>query len=145
MKSAFLYGQLKEEVYMQPPSEFSDGDKVWKLNRCLYGLKQSANQWYALFARFLATKGFTASTFDRCMFIHAKHDGYISLYVDDIAIYSADNPYLKSLIKDMKTAFEITDRWGSFIPTRPTHHIYIYTRPLASYPRTLHRYCPNTI
>ena len=109
VKSAFLYGELKEEVYMRPPSGFSDGDKVWKLNRCLYGLKQSANEWYALFARFLTTKGFTASTFDPCMFVHAKHDCYISLYVDDIAIYSADNPYLKSLIKDLKTAFEITD------------------------------------
>jgi len=87
VKSAFLYRELKEEVYMQPPSGFSDGDKVWKLNRCLYGLKQSANEWYAPFARFLTTTGFTAVTFDPCMFVHAKHNCYISLYVDDIAIY----------------------------------------------------------
>ena len=44
VKSAFLYGELKEEVYMRPLPGFSDGDKVWKLNRCLYGLKQSANE-----------------------------------------------------------------------------------------------------
>ena len=44
VKSAFLYGKLKEEVYMRPPPGFSDGDKVWKLNRCIHGLKQSANE-----------------------------------------------------------------------------------------------------
>jgi len=43
------------------------------------------------------------------MFVQAKYDCYISLYVDDIPIYSGDNTNLKSLIKDRKTAFEITD------------------------------------
>jgi len=60
VKSAFLYGKLKEEVYLRPPPGFSDGDKVWKLNGCIYGLKQSANEWYALFAKFLTSKDFTA-------------------------------------------------------------------------------------
>jgi len=63
LKSAFLYGELQEEVYMLPPSGFSDGDKVWKLKRCLNELKQSANEWYALFTRFLTTNRFTASNF----------------------------------------------------------------------------------
>jgi len=43
------------------------------------------------------------------MFIHNKFECYISLYVDDIAIYSADTPHLTTLIKDLKTAFEISD------------------------------------
>ena len=97
VKSAFLYGKLKE-VYMRPPSGFSDGDKVWKLNRCIYGLKQLANEWYTLFAKFLISKNFTASHQDPCMFIHNEYECYISLYVDDIAIYSADTPHLTALI-----------------------------------------------
>jgi len=109
VKSAFLYGKLKEEVYMRPPPGFSDGDKVWKLNRCIDGLKQSANEWYALFAKFLTSKDFTASHQDPCMFIHNKFDCYISLYMNDIAIYSADTPHLTTLIKGLKTAFEILD------------------------------------
>jgi len=39
LKSAFLFGKLKNEVYMRPPPGFSDGDNSWKLNRCIYELK----------------------------------------------------------------------------------------------------------
>jgi len=67
------------------------------------------NEWYARFAKFLTSKDFTASHQDPCMFIHNKFDCYISLYVDHIAIYSADTPHLTTLIKDLKTAFEISD------------------------------------
>ena len=50
------------------------------------------------------------------MFIHKRFNCYISLYVDDIAIYSADTPHLNTLIKDLKTTFEITDlREASFL------------------------------
>jgi len=61
VNSAFLYRKLQDEVDMRPPRGFSDRDKVWKLNRCIYGLKQSANKWYALFAKFLTSKDFTTS------------------------------------------------------------------------------------
>jgi len=94
---------------MRLPPGFSDGDKVWKLNGCIYGLKQSANKWYALFARFLTSTDFTASYQDPCMFIHTKFECYISLYVDDLAIYSAITPHLTTLIKDLKKALEISD------------------------------------
>jgi len=96
---------------------FSEGDKVWKLNRCIYGLKHSANEGYAIFAKLLTSKDFTVSHQDPCMFIHNKFECYISLYVDDIAIYSADTPHLTTLIKDLQTAYEISDlRDGSFPP-----------------------------
>ena len=105
----FPLWKIEEEVYLQPPLGYSDGDKVWKLNRCIYELKQSPNEWYALFAKFLTSKDFTASHQDPCMFIHNKFNCYISLYVDDIAIYSAGTSHLTTLIKDLKTAFEISD------------------------------------
>jgi len=57
----------------------------------------------------LTSKDFTASHQDPCMFIHNKFECYISLYMDDIGIYSADTPHLTTLIKDLKTAFEISD------------------------------------
>ena len=43
------------------------------------------------------------------MFVHTKHDIYISVYVDDIAIHAGDTPHATTLIEDLKTAFEITD------------------------------------
>jgi len=72
------------------------------------------------------------------MFIHNKFDCYISLYVDDIAIYSADTLHLNTLINDLKTAFEISDLGeasfllGLHIKYTPigitlTHELYIGT------------------
>jgi len=75
----------------------------------IYGLKQSGHKWYALCAKFLTSKDFTASYQDPCMFIHNRFDCYISLYIDGIAIYSAGTSHLTTLIKDLKTAFEIWD------------------------------------
>ena len=94
---------------MRPPPGFRDRDKVWKLNRCIYGLKQFANEWYALFTKFLTFKDFTASHQEPCMFIYNEIDCHISLYVDDIAIYSANTLHLTTLAKALKTAFEISD------------------------------------
>ena len=94
---------------MRPSPGLSDGDKVWKLNRCIYGLKQSVNELYGLFAIFLTSKDFTTLHQDPCIFIHNKFESFISLYVDDIAIFSTDSPHLTTLIKDLKTAFEISD------------------------------------
>ena len=94
---------------MRLPPGFRDGDKVSKLNRCIYGLKQSANEWSSLFPKFLTSKDFTTSNQDPCIFIHNEFDCYISLYVDDIAIYLAGTPHLTTLIKDLKLAFEISD------------------------------------
>jgi len=66
-------------------------------------------EWNALFAKSQTSKSFTASHQDPCMFIHNKYDCYISLYVNDIAIYSADTPNLANLIKDLKMPFDISD------------------------------------
>ena len=96
-------------IFLADAPGFGDGDKVWKLNRCIYGLKQSANEWYALFDKFLTSNNFTASHQDPCMFIHNKYNCYISLYVDNIAIYSADTHHLTAHIQDLKMAFEISD------------------------------------
>ena len=47
VKSAFLYGDLKEEIYMELPEGHRQAGKVARLNKCLYGLKQSSREWYA--------------------------------------------------------------------------------------------------
>jgi len=94
---------------MRPLLWFIDRDKVCKLNRCIYGLKQSANQWYTLFAQFLTSKDFTASHEDHCLFINNKFKWYILLYSYDIAMYSADTPHQTTVIQDLTMAFQISD------------------------------------
>jgi hypothetical protein len=109
VKSAFLYGELLEEVYMRPLPGYENGDSVWKLNKSLYGLKQSAREWYAKISCTLLAKGFQTSTFDPCVFVHHKNNIYISIYVNDIALYGAPSSFVDNLIEQLKSEFEITD------------------------------------
>nr|GFD20470.1 Gag-Pol polyprotein [Tanacetum cinerariifolium] len=62
VKITFLYGPLKEEVYINQPDGFVDPyhpDKVYRLKKALYGLKQAPRAWYDELSKFLLSKGFT--------------------------------------------------------------------------------------
>nr|GEW53921.1 Gag-Pol polyprotein [Tanacetum cinerariifolium] len=62
IKTTFLYGPLKEEVYINQPDGFVDPyhpDKVYRLNKALYGLKQAPRAWYDELSTFLVSKGFS--------------------------------------------------------------------------------------
>nr|GFB51403.1 hypothetical protein [Tanacetum cinerariifolium]GFB51458.1 hypothetical protein [Tanacetum cinerariifolium] len=62
IKTAFLYGPLKEEVYVNQPYGFVDPyhpDQVYRLKKALYGLKQAPRAWYDELSKFLLSKGFT--------------------------------------------------------------------------------------
>nr|GFA84169.1 retrovirus-related Pol polyprotein from transposon TNT 1-94 [Tanacetum cinerariifolium] len=62
VKTAFLNGPLKEEVYVAQPDGFVDPDhpeKVYRLRKALYGLKQTPRAWYDKLSKFLTSKGFT--------------------------------------------------------------------------------------
>nr|GEU81419.1 putative ribonuclease H-like domain-containing protein [Tanacetum cinerariifolium] len=89
VKSAFLYGTIKEEVYVCQPLGFEDPDyldKVYKVVKALYGLHQAPSAWYETFANYLLENGFQRGKIDKTLFIK-KQKGDILLvqaYVDDI-------------------------------------------------------------
>ena len=121
VKSAFLYGILPESqlVYMELPPGYRIPGYGAKLKKCLYGLKQSPREWYRRLSTFLEGCGFTATTFDPCVFVgnvrtldpSADTDAkmYISVYVDDIVLFGPDCPQANLLIDKLKAEFEITD------------------------------------
>ena len=95
VKSAFLNGDLTEEIYMKCPPGFDPKDgTVWKLNKSLYGLKQSSRQWYKRLLRELHDLGFTRSHHDHAIFFKREGDKYIicAVYVDDMLIAGNDIP-----------------------------------------------------
>lgn len=74
---AFLYGELKETIYLSQPEGFVDKDHpthVWKLNLSLYGLKQSARQWYQCLGDQLRTMGFQTTTVDPSLNVLKKEE-----------------------------------------------------------------------
>nr|GFC70112.1 retrovirus-related Pol polyprotein from transposon TNT 1-94 [Tanacetum cinerariifolium] len=113
VKTAFLYGPLKEEVYVNQPAGFVDPyhpDKVYRLKKALYGLKQAPRAWYDELSNFLVSKGFSKGSIDPTLFI-TKHRGdilLVQIYVDDI-IFGSTNPNLsKRFEKLMHSKFEMS-------------------------------------
>nr|GFA83946.1 hypothetical protein [Tanacetum cinerariifolium] len=113
IKTTFLYGPLKEEVYVNQPDGFVDPyhlDKVYRLKKALYGLKQAPRAWYDELSNFLVSKGFSKGFIDPTLFI-SKHGGdifLVQIYVDDI-IFGSTNPKLsKQFEKLMHGKFEIS-------------------------------------
>ncbi|KAG8490975.1 hypothetical protein CXB51_014094 [Gossypium anomalum] len=96
VKTAFLHGELEEDIYMQQPEGFIVSEKedyVFLLRKSLYGLKQSPRQWYKRFDSFMTSHDFKRSSLDSCVYFKKNSDGsfvYLLLYVDDILIAAKD-------------------------------------------------------
>ncbi|GJW18590.1 putative ribonuclease H-like domain-containing protein [Tanacetum coccineum] len=89
VKSAFLYGKIEEEVYVYQPPGFEDPEfpnRVYKVEKALYGLHQASRAWYETLSTYLLKNGFQRGTIDKTMFIkRIKGDILlVQLYVDDI-------------------------------------------------------------
>nr|GFB36460.1 hypothetical protein [Tanacetum cinerariifolium] len=113
VKTTFLYGPLKEEVYVNQPDGFVDPyhpDKVYRLKKALYGLKQAPREWYDELSNFLVSKEFSKGSIDPTLFI-TKHEEDILLmqiYVDDIIFGSTNPKLLKQFEKLMHSKFEMS-------------------------------------
>lgn len=81
--TAFLNGELKEEVYIKPPDGVQVGQgKVLKLNKALYGLREAPKCWNDRFHDFIIKQGFEQSKHDFCLY--TKKDEWLLIWVDDI-------------------------------------------------------------
>ncbi|CAJ2646885.1 unnamed protein product [Trifolium pratense] len=95
VKNAFLNGDLEEEVYMDIPPGFEDkfGSNVCKLNKSLYGLKQSPRAWFEKFTYSMKKQGYIQGQADHTLFTKFSQDGKIAVlivYVDDIVLTGDD-------------------------------------------------------
>ena len=88
--TAFLNGQLEEEMYMEQPDGYIESGKenlVCKLNKSLYGLKQSPRCWNTAFKTYMKTIHFKPSTADPCVYVRSDEDmTFVAVYVDDLII-----------------------------------------------------------
>ena len=110
VKTAFLYGTLKEEIYMRLPEGYRTEGKVARFYKCIYGLKQSAREWYECLSTLLQQIGFISSEFDPCVFIPTANSTFISAYVDDLGIFGPTNsPFIKVVKDKLSTRFKCKD------------------------------------
>nr|GEU53170.1 putative ribonuclease H-like domain-containing protein [Tanacetum cinerariifolium] len=95
VKSAFLYGTIEEEVYVCQPPGFEDpyfSNKVYKVEKALYGLHQAFKAWYETLSTYLLENGFRRGTIDKTLFIKKDRGDIllVQVYVGDI-IFGSKN------------------------------------------------------
>nr|GEW26490.1 retrovirus-related Pol polyprotein from transposon TNT 1-94 [Tanacetum cinerariifolium] len=101
VKTAFLNGNLREEVYVSHPDGFVDQDNpnhVYKLKKAIYGLKQPPRAWYDMLSSFLISQDFSKGLVDPTLFIRRNGNDLllVQIYVNDI-IFAASTPELCDL------------------------------------------------
>jgi hypothetical protein len=112
VKTAFLNGNLEEEVYMKQPEGFNDdSQKACKLRKSIYGLKQASRQWYIKFHKVITSYGFIENFVDQCIYLKVSGSKVVSLvlYVDDILLASSDLGLLHETKQFLSQNFEMKD------------------------------------
>nr|GFB73620.1 retrovirus-related Pol polyprotein from transposon TNT 1-94 [Tanacetum cinerariifolium] len=105
VKTAFLNGNLREEVYVSQPNGFVDQDNpnhVYKIEKALYGLKQAPRAWYDMLSPFLISQDFSKGSMDPTLFIRRNSNDLllVQIYVDDI-IFAASTLELCDLFANL--------------------------------------------
>ncbi|GJW95411.1 zinc finger, CCHC-type containing protein, partial [Tanacetum coccineum] len=115
VKTAFLNGDLEEEVYMKQLEGFvmpGNEHKVCKLVKSLYGLKQVPKQWHQKFDEVVLLSGFLLNQADKCVYNKFDNSGkgvIICLYVDDMLIFGTDQNQVDKTKKFLSSKFSMKD------------------------------------
>ena len=115
VKTAFLNGDLDEEIYMKQPEGFvmpGHENKVCKLKKSLYGLKQAPKQWHQKFDDVVLSNGFSLNQADKCVYSKFDASGkgvIICLYVDDMLIFGTDQDQVDKTKEFLSSSFDMKD------------------------------------
>ncbi|GJS69647.1 putative ribonuclease H-like domain-containing protein [Tanacetum coccineum] len=113
VKSAFLYGEIDEEVYVTQPKGFEDPfypKHVYRVVKALYGLHQAPRAWYARLSTFLLKHNYRRGTIDKTLFIkkNSRDIILVQVYVDDIIFGSTNQTWCDEFEVLMKGEFEMS-------------------------------------
>ncbi|GJS51122.1 putative ribonuclease H-like domain-containing protein [Tanacetum coccineum] len=113
VKTAFLNGDLQEEVFVSQPEGFEDQDNpthVYRLKKALYGLKQAPRAWYDTLSKFLLANNFFKGAVDLTLFTRksGKHILLVQIYVDDIIFASTDHNACNTFSNEMSSKFQMS-------------------------------------
>ncbi|GJV44155.1 putative ribonuclease H-like domain-containing protein [Tanacetum coccineum] len=104
VKCDFLYGRIKEEVYVCQPPGFEDPhfpDKVYKVEKALYGLHQALRAWYETLSTYLLDNGFHRGQIDKTLFIKRHKDNILLVQVQQKSdgIFISQDKYVAEILK----------------------------------------------
>lgn len=114
VKSAFLHGDLSEDVYVEQPKGFEsnkENEKVCKLKKALYGLRQAPRAWYSMIEGYFVREGFKKCYCEHTLFVKTEGENclIVNLYVDDLIYTSNSDVMIEKFKASMKEEFSMTD------------------------------------
>jgi hypothetical protein len=115
VKTAFLQGDLDEEICMEQPEGFVQNRNkkfVCRLKKSLYGMRQSPRQWYKKFDSFMMSQNYTRSEYDHCVYFKKLNNGIfiiLVLYVDDMILASKSIMKINRLKAEMARMYDMKD------------------------------------
>lgn len=122
VKTAYLYGELKETVYLELPPGFEDRfgkEKVCNLKKSLYGLPQSGRIWFCKLKEVLIKNNLKQLASENCIFTNSNETCFLvfSFYVDEFTILDDDNQTCEKILNSLRKEFEIreTTQFKSFL------------------------------
>ena len=111
---AFTNSDIDVEIYMHQPQGFRQGGKVvCKLNKSLYGLKQSPQLWGEMLAKALSSLGFVKTYSDASLFVYDQDSikVFVPMFVDDITLTSKSKEKLDELVVELGEHLKLRDPW----------------------------------
>ena len=113
VKTAFLHGDLEQEVFLKQPPGFEDKefpDHVYRLDKAVYGLKQAHRAWYDTLTEYLLHQGYRRGAIDNTLFIKESCPDIVhaQVYVDDIIFGSTNADLSKEFKNVMANKFEMS-------------------------------------
>ncbi|GAU50271.1 hypothetical protein TSUD_131240 [Trifolium subterraneum] len=113
VKSSFLHGDLEEDIYVEQPLGYQQGNKskVYKLRKALYGLKQAPRAWYSKIEAHFLYEGFKKCPVEHTLFVkHVDQNTLIvSVYVDDLIVTGNNMNLINEFKVSMKRQFAMSD------------------------------------
>ena len=108
--TAYLQGDVEEELYLEQPQGFSDDtDKVCRLRKAIYGLKQAGRAWNKKLDAELKDMNLRQSAMDSCIYFNSDYSIIIAIYVDDFLIIYNDDRKLDALKEMLSNVFNMKD------------------------------------
>lgn len=108
--TAFLQGDLNEEIFMRQPEHYDDGTgRVCRLNRSIYGLKQAGRQWNLKLDDALQKFGLKKSKLDPCIYFSGDLSVLIAIYVDDFLLFFKNMEKLEETKQYLCRTFKMKD------------------------------------
>ena len=109
VKNAFVHAKIDKEIYMIQPTGFGQKDpvKVCKLNKVLYGLKQSPRLQYKHLAEILQKEGFVVFPYNEGVFVYIEKQIIIVCHIDDLLVVTADKATAEVVLKNIAKAIKL--------------------------------------